>query len=143
MNWIYIAIRRKPTAPPPPPPQPIISLPSSQPHVIQSQPADHAYFPPDHTHFNQSIVTVSEEDESIDVEYDVESKPVRNGRASRDLTPQFMAAETLCSTPSKSSSSSVHITPASRPTRCVAMTTNGMQCRCRPVLGSVTCRRHN
>ena len=122
VNWLCVSLKRnRKTAPP------VFSLPNSQPYVHTH--SDHAPFEQDHAH-NHSLASSLDEDSII--EYEVEKKP-DSGRASRDLTPQFMAAETLSSTPSKASSG---------PARCVAMTNSGMQCRLRSIPGSVTCHRH-
>ncbi|CAI8024144.1 Protein brambleberry [Geodia barretti] len=121
LNWLCVSLKRnRKTAPP------VFSLPNSQPYVHTH--SDRAPFEQDHAH-NHSLASSLDEDSII--EYEVE-KPA-NGRASRDLTPQFLAAETLSSTPSKA---------LSGPARCVAMTNSGMQCRLRSIPGSVTCHRH-
>ena len=114
VNWVYVSFHRTsaaavPTNFLPPQPHPPSPLPL---HCTHSFPCD--------------------DSPNGSVEYEVDKKPYsRSGRASRDLTPQFMATETLSSTPSKTSG------------RCVAMTHSGMQCRLRALPGAMTCHRHS
>lgn len=125
MNVLYNSIRHKKTT---------VSSATAPTYLLPRPPPHEIPTYNDHT-------LSTDNDDSIDYDYN-DMKHVSNGRhASRDLTPLFMAAETLSSTPSK------HLpttnAASSGPIRCVAMTNSGMQCRLRSIPGAVTCHRHS
>ena len=125
VNWLYISFRRTTSSTVPA----AFLLPPSQPHPHTSHPHSSQHQPHPYHYDNHSDV------EDDYVEYEISTKPC-SARASRDLTPQFTAAETLSSTPSKASAAAGHA-------RCVAVTHSGIQCRLRSIPGTSTCHRHS
>lgn len=129
VNWIYVSFRSSTSTH-----SPTYYLHSSQPHMhpMSHPPPSHHSSHPHNTSYNDGTLEANHNDS---LEYEIDTKP-HSCRASRDLTLQFRAAETLSSTPTKVSASH-------GPVRCVALTHSGVQCRLRPLPGEVTCHKHS
>lgn len=123
VNWLYLSVRyRRVTAH-----IPHLQLPTQPPPSFEPPSAVH------HSLYEESPGTDSLQDEEI-MTKPYNTTHLYTSMASRNLTPQFKAAETLCSTPTKEHSASSQ--------RCSAFTHNGARCRLRAMTGSSQCHRH-
>ena len=158
VNWLCVSVRRQSTMNMNQT-TPLQPLPSSQPHTSPNPPSHQPTTSiPHHDKESPHCHDDSDDDNKVTTEdaspdtnsgllgyrAEVNMKPYNQqqgrGRVSRDLTPQFVAAETLSSTPTKVSIAFAGIGVQQR---CTAITHTGAQCRLRSQPGSRTCHRHD